>query len=756
MALTAIFNNPKLFTGAGTVPASSAVPAKVYVRDNWDGPWIENKYIIPKMVLFRAGNSGFGQAEFLYRYGPVSNKKTGQGDWTVIPKADYIRWFIKVEFDGRTWVGQINDQVDQPGGQDVKSGEVSIPVGSMVISAISLESLFHYAFVTKSFYADFERGPSPSRPRFGIAQSGLTFNDGGRQNMVADGSDRYFTTRSRASYWSTRDIIQYAVANWSPVLQSGLSGITVTLDAADAAYLPDWDRPVLQTHGYRAIEVINRLVTRRRLLMWWLDYSDNGLSTDTLKFRVKTVVADPLDVGDGTIPGNPDQFSFFVGFDSSAEYVVNQDANSYVDLVVAEGARQRNVFTVAFDDHPTRHVGKYYWVDQDEIEYESGGKNFANYPAAEKRGERQKFHAKFRGRAKYRDVFSRFGLDLSRPLPHRDPLKYEMPAFEARLLPTLPLLEGRDYSGNRIKNQIEVFDNSLLEPEMAPIAFLRLAEPLELPGEAVWVDASKIGLSNEGVPAKSAETAYNFSCSMSVVPDTPSFRLEVSGEQQHVLSSKPRAVAQGTGGTFEPLPEDKATIGNIDWHEMMATVCLEDDRRASGSFPATYTPGATLPLRTLRIEAGDDYRVDWVDPGTVVDVDLERNQLVTSSGGYFRDDRDKLLAIATRAWRYYSVIRGILRFTCAYQNPQVYQPGARPVSLGHIVTTVRDTTKSFVNVNSVISEFKVTFPVREADVPIASVDPPRMEVTTSYGELTPDFFVPKQKSSRRPSRKQLR
>lgn len=735
----------------GVGELSPANPVAVYLKRYWDDPWVIDYTIAPQRITFSSAETQIGSASFIYRYGARA------GEATVPAEVDYNRWLIKVVFGRDTWVGQIQSQ-----SKELYGAASNAPAGAMVINALSMESLFHHNFITSSLYLDFDESSNPSPE---IALEGLTFNEGGRPNRYSTiQGEPYFSREESAGFWSTRDIVQYAVRNWMPTNASGIAVAPLGISPLDLAKLPNWDRPLVETHGYRPIEVINRIITRRRLLMWWFEYreadnmnwqnTDDAIwqngdlwgTRDSLILRIATLNQNDIQAGlnsNEIVPGNPRQFTLDADGDQTAQVIVDQDSNSLIDQVVVQGGKRRSVFSVKFNDESTytgQIKGEADWDTSLEEEYEEAGSGEANYPAA--RGKRRAWHELWRASTKYRDVFSKFRIIATEAIPTSD--GYKVAPFSVRILPSLPLLQNGDYSGTRINTGLEQFDDSSREDYMQPIAFLRI-KPKHNPEQEVpdttWVDASKLG-QNSDVTNTDKKHDHDFSCDFRATGEDASFRLEVNRAPQHVIATKEGLTGDGN---FDPRDEDKAR-GEITWREMVATVAVEDDRYCQVVWPAA-TAGDFLK-RTLLINAGNDYRQDFVAQGTALDVDQNTGDLIVNEvGGFYRDDTSKLMSIATRAAEYYTTVRNMLRLRCTYQYPRTTylnnDSQESPFRLGSFLISIKHGSVTNVILNSVVTQYSVDFPVLESRVPTPKVGPPMIEVITSFGEVTPQFFIPR-------------
>lgn len=845
--------------------AQEHVPVEVFVKQNWNtGPWIKTD-LIPQWVEWSTAESGMGRCQVIHRYG--SRLRTGPlyddgNRFEEVLPVDYHDYFIKITFTGsgltdiddgelvppldspfaRQFIGQIDTQAAAQGG-----GSDNASAGAQILIANSIEHvLFGKHFIMESRYREFHTvGPVDENAqdfeRFfteKTCKQGLTFNKDGLPNQWGrergggrvTGLQQFMTRLGRGypdnpdpdvvrdnvpTYWSTRDIVEYALGYWLPVANNGDKRFDVRISFENLFKLPDWDKPVVDTHGHRPLEVLRRVLSRRRLYVWWIEMDEKERDANgapVLRFRVQTTTA--VDVGEPgqAIPANDDVLAIDADSDASIQIALETDKNSVYDQIIVQGAKRRNVMSLEFETpgvdiavnkFGAEHRGEPYWPKVLQDKYGEGASKLAAYIALTDRDEKKRFNDLERARDEYQDVFQRFGMSfepgrINYPIPPESPTAwgtgnvysvgtvladgnfvYEVIATSGeestgtepfddpwhvyevwyencfgslRLVQKLPLLATRDYSGNKIASG-DTKNATLNEtvPEELTMFVVFKSEAKAIPGEEaveekyIWASKnSQLGLN----PPKEEEDR-DWSSTVRVVKDDTSFHIKLSGKD-----TRPHSIAKST---LLPLDVDEEDEGKVDWQKMIATIAYEGDRYCESVYPPEIL-GIIDNLRVLRVDAGRDYKLDWVQPDTVVDIDAEGQLVRSDSGGYIRDDRLELEDIARRAHGYYGVQRGILSLTSGYKDT------GSGIRLGRMISKVRNGSvdvdagdplagPTYVplwrNVNSVITSIKVVIPYQESEAPVTELPPVTIAIKTAFGELDPRFFVRNPKRRKR-------
>ena len=396
---------------------------------------------------------------------------------------------------------------------------------------------------------------------------------------------------------------------------------------------------------------------------------------------------------------------------------------------------------------------------------------------------------------------------------HSYEIFYENCFGNIRLLQKTPLFEGRDYSGTNIADGTTAANAKDVLPKEIDMFVLFWSEAKVKPGsdktegKFIWASkTSQMGLN----PPKEGEDR-DLSATVRVVEEDTSFRIKVSGKdtKPHSIAKgtlRPLADAgfqeweagrfytigtivksaefaqfgentyhevtggdgpsagngkalddgSDTGYTYGPAIEkpmamniDDDEVGKIDWRQMRATICYEDDRFCESVFPAYTNAVASDAIRVMRIDLGKAYQLHWVEKDTVVDIN-EEGQLITSNGGFIRDDRQLIENVARQAYAFYSRLRGVLSLSLAYRDESselVLGKMIKRIRGGSVDENVNDPNSppnfvdNWVTVEGAVTELRVDIPYTESSSPAERVGPITMSLKTTFGELDPRFFV---------------
>lgn len=708
---------PLTFTDSGRVATQ-----QVFLRARWAHDWQEEPHLWCNRAIWAAAPS-IGQAELRWRFG--HGRRHGETAFDSVFRLENIhRSYVKIVYtisEGvtRTWYGVIDATAESQHGA-VNSGGERISSGIQPIVAYDLSILLDRVEVNRSTFF----GPNFEGPY--TAARGLTFNRDGlpnRSNGKQDGAYIFDGHDPNRQHWTTANIVEYLMRYVPPVDHAGDVKLPWQRNDADSA-LPTWDRPVVETQGRTLRDLLNSLIDRRRLMSWWIRVP---AEEDVIQIRPFTFAADVIDIeaAGGTINPNADQVELITSTDRSGDMVVFTDTSGAFDQIIARGARRRNCFSIGKRDS-TLDIG---FPAPLEAEYEAAASGAGDYPASTEIAERQQRNALARGHERLRSVYSRFVIPDSwdgkagsgdgvaskgpvAPLDTDPTVAQPLYDQDLRLLPTIPLLGGHDYTDGKIAaGTVTTFASGPFE-ELPPLLFF---ERPNYPFAYVAAEALSY-LSPIEEEADSPETR-EFSVRASTPADDPrAVMLEVIGGPQHAIAFT----------DFTPLAVDDE-VGEWDWRNAILTVAIEDDRFAEGRFPATPQSGFDV-TRTLVIEAGDGYRLDYVAPNTAVAVDPAFGTLKTSTGGFVRDDRPALRGIAELAWQWYSQERKAITYsTSAMQGSTVFELGYFILSVG-----AEEGDAQTQDVNSCITEIEI---VSELGEGTSDPPPPRMTFRTAFGEL---------------------
>lgn len=737
------------FSGA----IADALTHQVWVRSLWSDPWVELENLRCERLAWSVA-PGLSTASFRWRYGRALAWETGA--WQAVPKLSLSpRGFIKVTVAGqslpgstrntRDWVGVWNSAVDH----DLLQR----------FSADGVEVLLSYVSIRDAWYVDHFNALRQ-------AGRGLTFNADGLPNrslqkQAVNGQQVFVfdTNADRAAWWSSLDIVNYLLAACAPVDSLGTALYTWQLNNPTA--VPSYDRPQVETHGRTTWDVLNAVIDRHRITSFWVelyDVPDSSPPQTIAKIQAFTFAETDVALTGysggplGTIPANADQWNVIAKFAQSAQAVVGVVASHVADRVRVTGARRVSVFTANFND---KSLAK-GWTAAQETAYEVGASEAVDYPSYDRPKERKLRDAEARSADELQWVYQRFTLGApwdqriigdpgdpggdttQRPIALDDGLEqFHVPESELKLLKTLPLRTGYDYSGVILASHLgdpghrgdAVDDGS--HAERAPLALLKA--PRTSVDEWMYVDRIGLGAREEiewvtegGLVRDPVNR--DWSASVRIDADTNAILLNINGAQPHVIASAdygPTRILDGwpAGG---PYQEDMY-CGDWDFNTLLCTIAVQESRRVEVVYPPESPPIAPLGnfVNEMVIEAGDDYLLIYVVPRTVVDLDCRTKSLVRTDGGVLQDDRDALQAIARRAYEWYSRPRYALCLTTGWFQGDLW--------LGALITSLVDLSGN-VAISSVVSEITIDFPT-------GSRGTPSVVYATSFAELDPKKLV---------------
>lgn len=628
---------------------------------------------------------------------------------------DQARWYGTLEVDGRELDGTREEL-------DVAGNLVLFPTGKQGLVCYGLEFLLETTFIYESNFLT----PTGS---FEVSRRGLTFNADGLPNRtVSMFGDTYLfkarsdvrgmepsaaasTLQSQVRYWSTRDCVEYLLTYHAPYDGLGLQRFPLRLAGSALAVLPAWDRPILETHGKRLSELLSQLIPRQRLLGWFLEVvaGAGGGANETVDLEAFSFAEQPIrleEAGTARIPPNPEQrllvFDYHAG---SAHPVTKTSTLDAVNEVRASGGRRRSCLsTWAYDG-----TSFACWSYDQQQRYCTGASGSAGYPAAEEIAERQRLNREARAVDALADVFCHFGFNL---------LDFKTRSAEA---------------GDQYPVAPDDADDTALPiymPEVVTLRTIPFAEPGSDRERAPFVLAKLSGdryafldryAAVADLEKKIDAAGRKWSAHVQVPPREFGLTLRVSGGPgQHVFASAD-FVAVDSSDTLDNVP-------SANWREFIFTFAIEEDRHCEVVWPI-IAEGS--PIRQMHLPCGDNYRLDYVVPRTVIGVDAATGELVRHAGGIVRDDRPVLLRVARLAYEWYKSARTSIEFeTTQFRSPD-------DLWLGHLITGIGDPDVAGAHqmaVNAVVTQIELTFPRGPVGPGLPTA---RAKYNTQYGQLDP-------------------
>lgn len=713
--------------GAGRSP--HAITAQIVeTRQRWADDWTEQPYLHATSVRW-AASPEMPTAALIWDYGLISR---GREEAQHVEKLELDGYYVRVTFTLQShpddevgtlvWHGVLQAVDDDQAGE-FRSGDATIAVGQQAYAAYGLERLLDQNRIITGVVYDY-----PNRELVTVGR-GLTFNRAGRPNREDDGDGKpQFTNHpTDAEHWTFKQIGEHLLNNHTPRNAAGTASPTFLLDDP-TGILANHGQPEIATDGRTTLEVLAELLPRDQLQSFALAVNDDGdVALRPFTFAPESIDLAPLPL---PIPGNTDKATLDFTQDPTASARTQSHNTQTADQTVVRSARRTTTATLYVADVNLAKL----WNPDRETEYETGYPDTgADYPGDDETEVRARLDAEIRGRDTLEDVFTLFGLSKNwhrksgrgdgeeaslvtalpienavgeieeTPAPHFDP--------DATLERQTRLLEQVDYAGNKIDSR--TVDESETTGELrAPFIVWQLPETGD--------DAPRYVLAehNADQELQSTDRVANHKWSGTYqATDGRAFRFIVQGQQRHVI-------AQPFGGNDV---DDFLELGDNDYRRhMAATVTIRDDRHAEGRYPADADLDPQLERVTRDVlNLGDLYRLDYVAPQTVVDIDDE-GHLVRSDGGFLRDDRPLLTAIAKLSHTWRQSGRRTLELSTNLMTAEFI--------VGRMITRIGDPDSDSGHaetIGTVITEVVIDTPVGSPD----STEPPRQTIRTQSAEL---------------------
>lgn len=726
----------------------SRVPTQCcYWKARWADPWAE----VPALWCSYAEKSAAPSlpvAEFRWDYGI----KLDPGEVNFGPRFrenNRLRFFVKVVYSiyppgadagatDWTWVGVLDIELDDIHGplfEAIDGGDiVAFAKGCNHFTAFGVESLLDCQRIRTSLVAG-----TSATGQFWVKR-GLSFNHEGIDGHVLGnrsdaeligGGYGFHGLRTGAQIWSTRDIVDYLLRHQTPADNSGLPQIPFVL-SDPTNVLSYWDEPLLPQDGRTTRELLNALISRHRLRGYHCEVEAGAAG------QPEQVVVKPFSFAENMIvlanpsmaflPANPDQIILAFERDRGATCSVKRSAADKFDRVIARGARRTSTATFSFED-ATLDIG---WPPALEVLYEAGASTAADYAALDdyEKWPRDQYARKA---DELRPVYSRFvlpepfsyvvGDGLGTPdrwlTPNDDDpeQKVRIAPEDLQFLPHLALRAGFDYKDNAVGLHTITATAPGAHHYLEPLVLFRrydwsVGTPRYRHAESVAIAAEHEIEGPENLTTWTAHTHVDHT--------DGSLWIVVGNDDQCCIAKT----------DFTRLPDD-LEYGPSDFREMICTLTVAWSEYVEQVWPADLPFGNDV-IRTLTIEAGDDYRLDYIVKGTAVQLDPKTGDVERSTGGFLRDDRPQLSAIAELAYAWYGQTRRAVSLETTTIDATL--------AIGQLVLSIGDPDIEgdvvTEDVLSCITSLRIESPVTFSSG-AAQPSAVKLQLNTAYGELDP-------------------
>ncbi len=700
------------------IAVNPAIKPDVFVRARWSDPWEFYPYLYCDNAQWVI-NPGTSTATLSWRYGAVT--QAGTIEERLFPPFSGQRLYVKIVFsnfynemggtvEGLVWYGIVNGVAAKAGGVRNFGGEF-IETGAQAIHCVGLEKLLDDTVVRTSAWSD--------GGALRMIDRGLTFNadradgtiGGNRSSEIEwiDGRPTFSDTiRDDDQFWTTPSALKYLIAWHKPKDKAGAE-IPLFLDGDSLDHLVlIADRPQIKLHGRTMRELFNQLLPHERFVSWYLEV-DNA--TNEIYVRIVVLSGDDLILPSGdVIVANPRRWAF--GMDESrGDGVLTLSHAEAVDRVRVQGALATSTFSIAYADTT---LEARYTAAQKTL-YDTGATGSAPYTATTNKDVKNRLHKARRSQADCHMVYAHFGIPNAWTGTAGNgeggagglvfPIDTETAGFqfykrELYIDPFTQLRDGYVYTALNGGASGSYMAPPSSTPLIAPVksdtggphnhlpiqVFMKVPDSgAEDGAEDRWVNVEKIGLAADTATIPD-DPEWKFSAHVSVPRMDRAFLVKVSGGEQHIIA--------GTDYT-KKTEEDNYTPW--DWKEMIATVTVKWDSYCEGFAPALPFVSTSDHIREVVLDAGDEYRLDWLVPGTVVALDTDGKLVRSAAGGWIQDDRRKLEDRASLAFAWYGTERRSIQLPSSKINGSI--------KLGDFVATAG--TVFTKQVNTVVTAIRI-------------------------------------------------
>jgi len=614
----------------------------VYTKQLWSDAWSLREHLRAPEFSFACAPE-MSDATLEYRYGNVM--RMGAQDFAVSTPLDLSNRYVKIVVSGGpTWYGLVIDTLNDRGGEHDVNG-VKVIRGTQTFICRGLEYLLQRQPIDFSYV---ETDAAEQRIERGIA-----FNLGGGLPSSADrqsnqstglgarGAYIFAQSLSTALPWKAHEIIWYLAKYCLPTDNLGADSLGWFVSYNDLRNILESYQPVIYTHGKSFFQLLNEIIDRRRLMSWYVHVDPNN---EHPEIRLFTFAPQAVAFPDGQIiPANTNQVPNW-DFDTdnqTQQFVLATDDASKFDRVVARGEPLGGVFTIEGVGDGGNGLLETDWTTAQQDAYRAAASADAAYIASNDPVEKHSFNQQARTKDSLKKVFRYFrispdfdgyiGFNAVWPIINPlDSAKCWWPGL--RLQDKLPLRLEHDYQA-----PLAVTDAMKVDSKweyQRPFAWF--ADP----------DANRnffLDRMSRGDLGTHIESSGRFwSASLRMQDDAFGVILDVSGAPQHTIAKN----------SWTPIDEFDETDydASVDYTYIRATVFAEADQFAEEVYPKVIPNFDYIKELIVHVP---NARKDYLVPGTVIDIDTD-GSLVTTLGGYVRDDSGYLKKVAQAAYEWYS------------------------------------------------------------------------------------------------------
>lgn len=584
----------------------------------------------------------------------------------------------------------------------------------------------------------------------------LTNGPGNRSTLRGPQGVFIFADPKKAvvTHWTSRDIIEYLLVYHRPIDKADINSlekkgepitfgnIPMKWDRTEIKKIvPNFDRPIRNFHGTSVTKALDQMLARKRGLGWKANTYEiegatplpaNPTEAETATFQAQrdqqlTIVLTPFSFLkepiqlDSTriLKENSNQESVTVNDKKSVGLlIVKKSTARQYQRIKAVGRRIRSTFSLSDTDETLEGV----WGSNDPNLYSKSLSEKNNYPT--RRDQKQKIDAEFRKSEQFSDLWAVFRIpndwngltgvsDVTKP----NNLVTQNAIVNSKGKP------GKFYRGSlRLLSHIPIKQNMerIAEGKRAAFALINVGGTALTGAGTAFDDLPESQRPPYYIPIDDLNSAsglekdnrgaakYDWSGNLSIDKRDAAVKIRVTGEPKHVMGDD----------QFAKLDHDDKEV-ELSWEKLIITVQAELDEHVESIFPTAAALDGQLDLiKTLRVDMGDEYGLDYVTNFTVTGV--EDGRLILAIGHFVRDDREKLAEIARQAFLWWSRER----ISVEWDIRELFNP----VVLGGYIIAFGPFSDDWVDettIESVVTRIRINLEQK----------PPIVTTTTSYAEL---------------------
>lgn len=684
-------------------------PHRVYKKASWTDQWaIQSEDGLYCDWFKFACSPDANEAQLSRNFGP---QIMGANDLGFVNRnpLDIEGEYIKVEISQdpivpfqsvRNWVGVVVKTTEQRWGKQGPTGEI----GRQIFECRGLEFLLQRTIVDTAHVETEDDEEEIGRAigfNMGSGHTTESVRIGNRSEDLG-GNDAYIFAQTisdepyrdeDAGLWSGQDIATYLLHYHPPRDRTLAQVVPFDLDDADGMEILAKFFPAQPAHEKSVKEILDELIDRRRIMTWWLETDPDD---DRPSVRVATFNQTDLTLPSGAvIPANPNQTTWYTDDEGLiVDFQTVKDDSSMFHQVIARGEPLGVCFTIVNEEDCMEAD----WDPALETQYRNAASDAPGYGALED-WQKDSANQAMRNTDRFKKVYRYFrvppdwdGVASGREVfrdPHA-PTEVGLPVWMAglRFGSMLPLLTESDY-GNVTSVTSEMLEGS--KPEYRrPFAVIYDfdADRYYTMDKMSYGQELDDGLRTNG---------RSWSANLRMQDDGFGVVVDAQGTYQHILAKDDFTAIDG-----QDFYDDAEAL---DWRAISCTVFCEFDGFAEAKYPETITSDDDAIRRI--VFSVPNARLDYLAPETIIGVDNEGALQRCTSGGYVRDDREKLKDVARSAYEWYSAPRRSINATI--------RTLIAPVQLGHLITNVGSVNTQVVS-NSVVTS--LTFNLLQNEITV--------------------------------------